>query len=235
MARPLSAGSASASASATGTAREFGWTIDSLWMSSISNACPAAPLNRTALVSDVRVPLPHSEAISLPPSACTTSRTIRVQGNVVPRRQTPSPSRKLSLMRSTTSEGMARSGVSAAKRASARVASARSGGCELGTDFPRRAASPPSPRSCGGEGAQASCKPASLRLDVGGADDLAPFLRLFSDEPGEIRRRAGKCGGAPLGQASLHGGIREARIDRLVDLVDDLRRRALRRRDAGPE
>src|ERR1035437_9804458 len=51
--------------------------------------------------------------------------------NVVPRRQTPSPSRKLSLMCSNTSRGTSRFGVSAANRASVRVAFCRSGGCEL--------------------------------------------------------------------------------------------------------
>jgi hypothetical protein len=66
-------GSASASANTTGTASEFGWTMDSLWMSSISKAWPAVLFTSTAFASEVRCPLPQTEASGLPPSSHTNS------------------------------------------------------------------------------------------------------------------------------------------------------------------
>jgi len=74
-----------------------------------------------------------------------------------------------------------------------------------------------------------------LRLDIGRTNDFAPFLRFIGDELGEIGRRACKRGGTPLDEAGLYVGIVQARIDRLVQLVDDLGRRAFRRRYAAPE
>src|ERR1700722_3870011 len=72
----------------------------------------------------------------------------------------------------------------------------------------------------------------SLRLDVRELDHLGPFLGLFGNELAEIGWRAGKWHGAQSGKPRLQRGIGEARIDRLVELVDDVGRRGLGRADA---
>src|SRR5690242_3424359 len=76
---------------------------------------------------------------------------------------------------------------------------------------------------------------ASVCLDVGRPDDLAPLLGLVRNQLSEVGRRAWKCGDAQLGKPRLHLGISEGRIDLLVKLVNNLRRRVFWRADAGPK
>src|SRR5262245_46522166 len=75
---------------------------------------------------------------------------------------------------------------------------------------------------------------ASVRPDVEGPDDVAPLLRFVSDELGEVGARARKHSATKVGKARLHFDISEARVDLLVELVDDLGRRGLRCADAVP-
>src|SRR6202023_957522 len=65
----------------------------------------------------------------------------------------------------------------------------------------------------------------SFRLDVRELDHLGPFLGFIGNELAEIGRRAGKWHGAQSGKPLLQGGIGEAGIDLLVELVDDVGRR----------
>src|SRR5215470_2758202 len=67
-----------------------------------------------------------------------------------------------------------------------------------------------------------------LRLDVRRPDHLAPLLGFFGNERPEIARRATEDNAAQVGELSLQLGIGEARIDLLVELVDDLGRRLCR-------
>ena len=75
---------------------------------------------------------------------------------------------------------------------------------------------------------------ASLRLDVGRPDHLAPFLGVVGDKLGEVGGRAGKHRCAQIGKSCLDLGIGEGGIDFAVELVDDLSRRFLGRADAVP-
>src|SRR5215831_9006243 len=70
-----------------------------------------------------------------------------------------------------------------------------------------------------------SAETSSLRLDVGRPDHLSPLLDFFGNERLEIARRATEDNAAQVGELSLQLGIGEARIDLLVELVDDLGRR----------
>src|SRR5580700_10710081 len=72
----------------------------------------------------------------------------------------------------------------------------------------------------------------SLRLDVRELDHLGPFLGFVGNELAEIGRRASEWHGAQSGKPRLQCGIGEAGIDLLVELVDDVDGRALRRADA---
>src|SRR5262249_58742931 len=74
----------------------------------------------------------------------------------------------------------------------------------------------------------------SLRLDAGKLHDLAPFLGFVGDELAEIGGRAGKRGSAQIGEPRLNFGIAEARIDLLVEPVDDICRRVLGRANTVP-
>src|ERR1700704_4225274 len=99
---------------------------------------------------------------------------------------------------------------------------------------------------CGGE---ASCCPRSgnvrvrvyelprvtsglFRPRAGELDDLAPFFRFFGHEFTELRRRNGKDRRAKVGKPRLQLGIGKARVDLLVELVDDVSRRVPGRANA---
>src|SRR5215831_8238400 len=75
---------------------------------------------------------------------------------------------------------------------------------------------------------------ASVRLDVEGPDDLAPLFAVVSDELAEIGGRANECRAAELGEPRLDFGIGEAGVNGLIELVNNLRRRVLRRTDPKP-
>ena len=75
---------------------------------------------------------------------------------------------------------------------------------------------------------------ASVRLDVEGPNDVAPLLRFVGDELGEVGGRARKHSATKVGKPHVHFGIGEARVDLLVELVDDLGRRVFRHADAVP-
>ena len=73
---------------------------------------------------------------------------------------------------------------------------------------------------------------ASVCLDVGRPDHLAPLLGFVGDELSEVGGRARKHRAAQIGEPRLHLGIGEAGIDLLVELLDDLGGRVLGRADA---
>jgi hypothetical protein len=73
-----------------------------------------------------------------------------------------------------------------------------------------------------------------LRLDVGGPDHLGPLLGFVGDELAEVGRRTLKDRYAQGGKSRLDLGISEGGIDFLVELVDDLGRRALGNADTMP-
>src|SRR5215471_18850978 len=73
--------------------------------------------------------------------------------------------------------------------------------------------------------------PRSLRLDVGGADHLAPLFGFGGNELSEVGGRTGKGYGTQIGEPRLHLRIGERGVDRLVQLGDDLNRRVLWRAD----
>src|SRR5215813_756444 len=75
---------------------------------------------------------------------------------------------------------------------------------------------------------------ASVRLDVEGPDDLAPLFAVVSDELAEIGGRANERRAAELGEPRLDFGIGEAGVNGLIELVNNLRRRVLRRTDPKP-
>src|ERR1051325_1615095 len=72
----------------------------------------------------------------------------------------------------------------------------------------------------------------SLRLAVARPDHLAPLLDFLGNEPAEIRGRVRKCSAAQVGKPRFHVGIGEARVDVLVELIDDLGRRVPRHPNA---
>src|SRR5262249_44724740 len=75
---------------------------------------------------------------------------------------------------------------------------------------------------------------ASLGLDVGRADHLAPLLGVLGDELTKIGRRARKRRAAQVGKPRLDLGVGEACIDLLVEVLDNLYGRVARRADAVP-
>src|SRR5262245_62052175 len=75
---------------------------------------------------------------------------------------------------------------------------------------------------------------ALLRLYVGRPDYLRPLLGFVSDEFAEIGGRAHKYCAAQVGEPRLEFGIGKARVDFLVEPVDDFSRRVLRCTDALP-
>src|SRR5262245_8623285 len=75
---------------------------------------------------------------------------------------------------------------------------------------------------------------ASVRLDVGRPDYLRPLFLIIYDESPEVGRRAWKHRAAKIGEARLHLRIGKRRVDLVVELVDDLRRRVLGRDKTKP-
>src|SRR5262249_57108829 len=63
---------------------------------------------------------------------------------------------------------------------------------------------------------------ASVRLDVGRPDHLAPLLCFFGDERAELGGRACKYRVAIVRNPRFHRGIGERGADLLVELVDDV-------------
>ena len=61
--------------------------------------------------------------------------------------------------------------------------------------------------------------------EVGRPDDRAPLFGFLGDELAELDGRQDERRGPELGQARIDSGIRKARIDVLVQPVDDLNRR----------
>src|SRR5262245_7302271 len=75
---------------------------------------------------------------------------------------------------------------------------------------------------------------ASVRLDVEGPDEFAPLLRFVGDELAKVGWRVCEHVATQVRKPSLQFGIGEARIDLLVEFVDDLGGRVLGRADAEP-
>src|SRR5262245_58512894 len=75
---------------------------------------------------------------------------------------------------------------------------------------------------------------ASLRLDVGCFDHLAPLLGLGGNELCKVAGRARKSSATEFGQPRLDLGIGKAGVDLGVELVDDLSRRVPGRADPIP-
>src|SRR4029077_1297620 len=71
-------------------------------------------------------------------------------------------------------------------------------------------------------------------VDVDRPDHFAPLLGFVGDELAEVGRGQRKHSAAQVGDPSLHLGIGKARVDLLVELVDDLGGRALWRTHAVP-
>src|SRR5262249_26539999 len=67
---------------------------------------------------------------------------------------------------------------------------------------------------------------ASLWLDVGRPDHLAPLLGFVGDEPAKVGGREHKWCAPHVGEPRLHFGIEEASVNLLVEFLDDLGRRA---------
>src|SRR5262249_10330898 len=63
---------------------------------------------------------------------------------------------------------------------------------------------------------------ASVRLDVGSPDYLAPFLGFVGDQFPKFSGREREHGATQVGKARLDLGIGEAGVDLFVELVDDL-------------
>jgi len=61
----------------------------------------------------------------------------------------------------------------------------------------------------------------ALKFDVRRPDDPAPFLVFSRDEFSELGGRTCKDGFTPIDNGLLDFGVSEARIDRLVEHVDD--------------
>ena len=60
-----------------------------------------------------------------------------------------------------------------------------------------------------------------IRLDVGGADHLAPLLGIFGNEPAEVSRRTDERGIAETFDFRFQCRIGQAGVDFLVEPVDD--------------
>src|SRR5229473_2093004 len=73
-----------------------------------------------------------------------------------------------------------------------------------------------------------------LWLDTGRADQPAPLVSFAGDELTEFGRRARKGRAAKIGQSCLQFGVGDGGVDLLVELVDDIRRRVVRRANALP-
>src|SRR5262249_4776932 len=76
---------------------------------------------------------------------------------------------------------------------------------------------------------------ASFRLDLSRPEHLAPFLSCIGYDVSKAGGRADKQCAPEVSQPGLDFGIGEARVDLLVELVDDLGRRVLRCAEAEPD
>src|SRR5262249_17281048 len=74
-----------------------------------------------------------------------------------------------------------------------------------------------------------------LRLEAPEPQPLGPLLGFPGDEAAKVGGRARNPSTAQIGEPCLKLGIGEARVDLLVELVDDLGRRGLRCVDAEPD
>jgi len=74
---------------------------------------------------------------------------------------------------------------------------------------------------------------ASLRLDVGRPDHLAPLFGFLGDHLAEVSGREREHVAAQVGKARLDLGIGKASVDLLVELLDYLGRRGLRCAESG--
>src|SRR5262249_61208926 len=73
-----------------------------------------------------------------------------------------------------------------------------------------------------------------LRLDPCELHHLAPLLRFFGDEPSKADRRHRHRYATQIGHPCLQLRIGQARVDLLVERLDDLSRRVFRHADAMP-
>lgn len=74
----------------------------------------------------------------------------------------------------------------------------------------------------------------SLRFDLSGANDLAPFLGIFCDHGGEIGRGPRQYNARHVGNPRLDCRIGEGGINRFIEFIDDLGRRIFGRADPVP-
>ena len=65
----------------------------------------------------------------------------------------------------------------------------------------------------------------SLRSDAGRSDHLAPLLDFLRDELSEIGGRAAEHRAVQVGKPRLHLGVGEGRIDFLIELLDDVKKK----------
>src|SRR5262249_48836802 len=61
---------------------------------------------------------------------------------------------------------------------------------------------------------------ASVCLDIGRSDHLAPLLGFVGDELAEVAGRARKHSATKVGKARLHLGVGEGGVDFAIELVD---------------
>ena len=74
----------------------------------------------------------------------------------------------------------------------------------------------------------------SVDFGAGELDHLGPLLGICGDEGAKIGRRAYEHRAAEVGNPCFYSGISEARINLLVELVDDLSGRVSRSADPLP-
>ena len=74
----------------------------------------------------------------------------------------------------------------------------------------------------------------SLRFDLSGANDLAPFLGIFCDHGGEIGRGPRQYNARHVGNPRLDCRIGEGGINRFIEFIDDLGWRISGRADPVP-
>src|ERR1035441_6985287 len=72
----------------------------------------------------------------------------------------------------------------------------------------------------------------SFDRQVGGVHDVFPFGGFVSEKLAEIARRARDRNAAEVPELGLDAGILERQVDLLVEQIDDLLRRAMRRPEA---
>src|SRR5882757_244329 len=74
----------------------------------------------------------------------------------------------------------------------------------------------------------------SNRLDACEIDNLGPFLSFVGNQLSKVRGGTWKNRAAQIGNTSREPGISEARVDLVVENVDDFGRRAFRCTEAEP-